>query len=274
MEVMEAKERLPKETKRKAKEKDRTWDEVKSVLNKEEVEEVDFLQPYLHLLSPSLIELLRFCETTRARNICLTREVVFLEKHIADLQGARAEAAQSQQEKNADNGGSTETKTLHDHCAHRRSSTKLQGSEAPVPINTSKKDHDDDAAAKGFPRACHQTDHHLAPPRSRSLHAVSPRHHEVRPAHRGIGAGTRGHNTVGTREGTISTVDDSSRLGTIAGAYQARRHTGPAGPAGPSRPVKLLPSLCSRRANDVPSSELLLLLTTYTTMKPRREPAR
>ncbi|KAE8782812.1 hypothetical protein D1007_43755 [Hordeum vulgare] len=58
MEVMEAKERLPKETKGKAKEKDQAWDEVQSVLNKEEVEEVDFLQPYLHLLSPSLIELL------------------------------------------------------------------------------------------------------------------------------------------------------------------------------------------------------------------------
>ena len=87
MEVMEAKERLPKETKGKAKEKDQAWDEVQSVLNKEEVEEVDFLHPYLHLLSPSLIELLRFCETTRARNTCLTREVVLLEKHIADLQG-------------------------------------------------------------------------------------------------------------------------------------------------------------------------------------------
>ncbi|KAE8797205.1 hypothetical protein D1007_27767 [Hordeum vulgare] len=60
MEVMEAKERLPKETKGQAKEKDQAWDEMQSVLNKEEVEEVDFLQPYLHLLSPSLIELLRF----------------------------------------------------------------------------------------------------------------------------------------------------------------------------------------------------------------------
>ena len=87
MEVMEAKERLPKETKGKAKEKDQAWDEVQSVLNKEEVEEVDFLQPYLHLLSPSLIELLRFCETTRARNTCHTREVVLLEKHIMDIQG-------------------------------------------------------------------------------------------------------------------------------------------------------------------------------------------
>ena len=68
MEVIEAKESLPKETKGKAKEKDQAWDEVQSVLNKEEVEEVDFLQPYLHLVSPSLIELLRFCETTCARN--------------------------------------------------------------------------------------------------------------------------------------------------------------------------------------------------------------
>ena len=87
MEVMEAKERLPKETKGKTKERNQAWDEVQSVLNREEVEEVDFLQPYLHLLSPSLIELLRFCETTRARNTYLTREVVLLEKHIADLQG-------------------------------------------------------------------------------------------------------------------------------------------------------------------------------------------
>ena len=87
MEVMEAKERLPKETKGKAKEKDQAWEEVQSVLNKEEVEEVDFLQPYLHLLSPSLIKLFRFCETTHARNTCLTREVVLLEKHIANLRG-------------------------------------------------------------------------------------------------------------------------------------------------------------------------------------------
>ncbi|KAE8767291.1 Far1 [Hordeum vulgare] len=88
MEVMEAKKRLPKETKGKAKEKNHAWDEVQSVLNKEEVEEVDFLQPYLHPLSPSLIELLRFCETTRPRNTYLTREVVLLEKHITNLQGA------------------------------------------------------------------------------------------------------------------------------------------------------------------------------------------
>ena len=56
MEVMEAKERLPKETKGKTKEKNLAWDEVQSALNNEEVEEVDFLQPYLHLLSPSLID--------------------------------------------------------------------------------------------------------------------------------------------------------------------------------------------------------------------------
>ncbi|KAE8813955.1 Auxin response factor 3 [Hordeum vulgare] len=83
MEVMEAKERLPKETKGKAKEKDQAWDEVQSVLNKEEVEEVDFLQPYLHLLSPSLIELLRrwaliqqecnkLCATLRSIESCHT----------------------------------------------------------------------------------------------------------------------------------------------------------------------------------------------------------
>ena len=87
MEVMEAKERLPKEIKGKAKEKDQAWDEVQSVFNKEEVEEVYFLQPYLHLLSPSLIELLRFCETTRARNISLSREVVLLENHVTNLKG-------------------------------------------------------------------------------------------------------------------------------------------------------------------------------------------
>ena len=85
MGVMEAKERLPKETKGKSKEDNQAWDEGQSVFNKEEVEEVDFLQPYLHLLSPSLIELLRFCETTRAHNTCLTHEVVLLEKHITDL---------------------------------------------------------------------------------------------------------------------------------------------------------------------------------------------
>ena len=87
MDVIEARERLPKEAKGKTKEDNQVWDEAQSAFNKEEVEEVDFLQPYLHLLSPSLIELLRFCETTRARNTYLTREVVLLEKHIADLQG-------------------------------------------------------------------------------------------------------------------------------------------------------------------------------------------
>ncbi|KAE8795688.1 Endoglucanase 3 [Hordeum vulgare] len=55
---MEANERLPKETKGTTKERNQAWDEVQSVLNKEEVEEVDFLQPYLHLLSPSLTKLL------------------------------------------------------------------------------------------------------------------------------------------------------------------------------------------------------------------------
>ncbi|KAE8804174.1 hypothetical protein D1007_19926 [Hordeum vulgare] len=87
MEVMEARERLPKETKGKTKKQNRAWDEAQSAFNKEEVQEVDFLQPYFHLLSPSLIELLRFCETTRARNTYLTREVVLLEKHITNIQG-------------------------------------------------------------------------------------------------------------------------------------------------------------------------------------------
>ncbi|KAE8796539.1 Serine/threonine-protein kinase mph1 [Hordeum vulgare] len=86
MEVMEAKERLPKETKGKRKEKNPALDEGKSVLNKEETEEEDFLQPYLHLLPPSLIELFRLCEITRVRNTYLTREVVLLEKHIIELQ--------------------------------------------------------------------------------------------------------------------------------------------------------------------------------------------
>ena len=62
-------------------------DKGQSMLNKEEAEEDDFLQPYLHLLPPSLIELLRLCEITCVRNTYLTREVVLLEKHIADLQG-------------------------------------------------------------------------------------------------------------------------------------------------------------------------------------------
>ena len=56
-------------------------------------------------------------------------------------------------ETNADNGGSTKTKKPRDRCAHRGSSIKLLDSEAPVPINTSKKGcDDDDAATKGFPR--------------------------------------------------------------------------------------------------------------------------
>jgi hypothetical protein len=76
--------------------------------------------------------------------------------------GVGAEAAQSrpkemkekiQKKKNADNGGSTKTTKPRDRCVHRRSPTKLRDSEAPVPINTSKKGRDDgDAAAKGFPR--------------------------------------------------------------------------------------------------------------------------
>ena len=57
------------------------------MFNIEDVEGVDFLQPFLHVLSPSLIELLRFCEITRARNISLSREVVLLENHVADLKG-------------------------------------------------------------------------------------------------------------------------------------------------------------------------------------------
>ncbi|KAE8821169.1 hypothetical protein D1007_00795 [Hordeum vulgare] len=101
MEAMEARERLPRETKGKTKEKSQAWDKVQSALNKEEVEEVDFLQLYLHLLSPSLIELLRFCETTSARNTYLTREVVLLEKHIRDLQARMAvEAAEAEAARN------------------------------------------------------------------------------------------------------------------------------------------------------------------------------
>ena len=57
------------------------------MFNIEDVEGIDFLQPFLHMLSPSLIELLRFCETTRARNISLSREVVLLENHVTDLRG-------------------------------------------------------------------------------------------------------------------------------------------------------------------------------------------
>ena len=75
------------EARDKAKEKTQAREEVQPMFNIEDVEGVDFLQPFLHVLSPSLIELLRFCETTRARNTYLTREVVLLEKHITDLQG-------------------------------------------------------------------------------------------------------------------------------------------------------------------------------------------
>ena len=57
------------------------------MFNIEDVEGVDFLQPFLHVLSPSLIELLRFCETTRACNISLSREVVLLENHVTVLKG-------------------------------------------------------------------------------------------------------------------------------------------------------------------------------------------
>ncbi|KAE8776865.1 40S ribosomal protein S5-1 [Hordeum vulgare] len=39
-------------------------------------------------MSPSLIELLRFCETTRARNISLSRAVVSLENHVTDLKAS------------------------------------------------------------------------------------------------------------------------------------------------------------------------------------------
>ena len=97
----------------------------------------------------------------------------------------------------------------------------------------------------GCSRACHQTDHQLAPPWSRSLHAVSPRHHEVRSARQGIGAGTRGRGTVGTREGTTSTVNNGSRPDTQEGAYQARV---PTGPAGNSIPGQLPPSRCRGHA--------------------------
>ena len=71
----------------KAKEKTQAREEVQPMFNIEDVEGVDFLQPFLHVLSPSLIELLRFCETTRARNISLSREVVLLENHVTDLKG-------------------------------------------------------------------------------------------------------------------------------------------------------------------------------------------
>ncbi|KAF6993427.1 hypothetical protein CFC21_010323 [Triticum aestivum] len=125
-----------------------------------------------------------------------------------------------------------------------------EGPAAPTGVATSVSDRPtgvspDPNLNLGCSRACHQTDHHLAPPWSRSLHSVSPRHHEVRSAQQGIGAGTRGRSTVGMREGTTSTVNDGSRPDTIAGAYQAR---GPTGPAGNSMPVKLPPSRCSRHA--------------------------
>ncbi|KAE8799087.1 DEAD-box RNA helicase [Hordeum vulgare] len=58
MEVIEAKEGLLEETKGKTKEENPASDEGQSLLNKEEAEEDDFLQPYLHLLPPSLVELL------------------------------------------------------------------------------------------------------------------------------------------------------------------------------------------------------------------------
>ena len=73
------------EARDQAKEKTQAREEVQSMFKVEDVEGVDFLQPFLHVLSPSLIELLRFCETTRARNISLSREVVLLENHVTDL---------------------------------------------------------------------------------------------------------------------------------------------------------------------------------------------
>ena len=79
VEVMEARD--------KTKEKTQAREEAQPMFNIEDVEGVDFLQPFLHVLSPSLIELLRFCETTRARNISLSREVVLLENHVTDLKG-------------------------------------------------------------------------------------------------------------------------------------------------------------------------------------------
>ena len=54
------------EAREKAKEKTQAREEVQPMFNIEDVEGVDFLQPFLHMLSPSLIELLRFCETARA----------------------------------------------------------------------------------------------------------------------------------------------------------------------------------------------------------------
>ncbi|XBI15508.1 hypothetical protein VPH35_057920 [Triticum aestivum] len=60
---------------------------------------------------------------------------------------------EKRKETNADNVESTKTTKPRDRCVHRRSPTKLRDSEAPVPINSSKKGCDnDDAAAKGFPQ--------------------------------------------------------------------------------------------------------------------------
>ena len=75
------------EAKDKTKEKTQAREDVQPMFNIEDVEGVDFLQPFLHVMSPSLIELLRFCETTRARNISLSREVVLLENHVTYLKG-------------------------------------------------------------------------------------------------------------------------------------------------------------------------------------------
>ena len=143
---------------------------------------------------------------------------------------------------------------VHDEGRGRVAPDALQeGSAAPTGVAASVSDRPtgvspDPNLHLGCSRACHQTDHHLAPPWSRSLHAVSPRHHEVRSAQQGIGAGTRGRSTVGTREGTTSTVNAGSRPDTLAGAYQARV---PTGPAGNSIPGKLPPSRCSRHAIDI-----------------------
>ena len=73
------------EARDQAKEKTQAREEVQPMFNIEDIEGVDFLQPFLHVMSPSMIELLRFCETTRARNISLSREVVLLD--ITDIQG-------------------------------------------------------------------------------------------------------------------------------------------------------------------------------------------
>ncbi|KAE8775764.1 40S ribosomal protein S5-1 [Hordeum vulgare] len=86
MEVMDAKEGVLEETNGKTNQDNPALDEGQSVLNKEEAEKEDFLQPYLYLLPPSLIELLRLGEITRVLNTYLTHEVVLLEKHITELQ--------------------------------------------------------------------------------------------------------------------------------------------------------------------------------------------